>query len=595
MSAEEQSPLPQESWRPPIDASQLPPTGGSRRDHLFPTLTPEHLTRLSAHGASRTIARGDVLLEAGGREALFFIVTAGQIQIVRPVRSGDTLISTLGPGQFTGEANMLSGRRPLVRVQAVESSAVIEVTREALLSIVQTDAELSEILMRAFILRRVELIARGLGDVVLIGSSHSPATLRIREFLTRNGHPFLSLDLERDHDVQDLLDHFHVAVGDVPVLICRCETVLRSPTNQEIADCLGFNDAIDQTHVRDVVIVGAGPAGLAAAVYAASEGLDVLVLESNAPGGQAGSSSRIENYLGFPTGVSGQELAGRAYSQAEKFGAEIMIAKGAAHIACDRRPYAVESEGGQRVSARAVIIASGAEYRRPSIENLAKFEGAGIYYGATFIESQLCKGEEVVVVGGGNSAGQAAVFLAGTAKRVHVLIRSAGLAETMSRYLIRRIEDNPVIVLHTRTELIALEGGDHLERVQWRGNQTGAIEAAAIGHVFMMTGAAPNTQWLGGCVALDANGFVKTGPELSSDDLATARWPLGRSPHLLETSLPWSVRGRRCPIRQHQACGVGRGRGIDRDFVRASCTPGVMLRSHVCRSDSPFGPRPNLG
>jgi thioredoxin reductase (NADPH) len=262
------------------------------------------------------------------------------------------------------------------------------------------------------------------------------------------------------------------------------------------------------------------------------------VLEANAPGGQAGSSSRIENYLGFPTGISGQELAGRAYTQAQKFGAQIMIAKGATQIACDRKPYAVQIDDGPRVSARAVIIATGAEYRRPSLDRLTHFEGAGVYYGATFVEARLCEGDEVAVVGGGNSAGQAAVFLAQTTRRVHVLVRSDGLADTMSRYLVRRIEENPTIVLHTRTEITALEGNGSLERVRWRDSASGRVETHDIKHLFIMAGAVPNTGWLNRCVALDAKGFIKTGPDLTPDDLAHAKWPLSRAPHLLETSLP---------------------------------------------------------
>jgi thioredoxin reductase (NADPH) len=433
---------------------------------------------------------------------------------------------------------MLSGRRSLMRTRVTESGEAIELTRDRLLALVQTDAEIGEILMRAFILRRVELIAHEWGDVVLIGSSHSPGSLRIKEFLTRNGHPYAYIDLDRDADVQELLDRFHVAVTDIPVLICRGDAVLRNPTNQEIAKCLGFNDAIDQTHLRDVVIVGAGPSGLAAAVYGASEGLDVLVLESTSPGGQAGSSSKIENYLGFPTGISGQELAGRAYLQAQKFGAQILIAKGATQLSCDRKPYAIQVEDGPRMAARTVIVATGAEYRKPALDNLSQFEGAGVYYGATFVEAQVCKGEEVIVVGGGNSAGQAAVFLAQTARRVHMFVRAGGLADSMSRYLIRRIEESPAIVLRTNTEIVALEGSDRLERVRWRDNTTGTVETGNIGHVFVMTGALPNTGWLGGCLALDAKGFIKTGPDLSPDDLAAAHWPLTRQPHLLETSLP---------------------------------------------------------
>ena len=370
------------------------------------------------------------------------------------------------------------------------------------------------------------------------GRRHSPGTLRIKEFLTRNGHPYAYLDLDRDPDVQGLLDRFQVATSDVPVLICRGTVVLRNPSNQQIADCLGFNDAIDPAQLRDVVIIGAGPSGLAAAVYGASEGLNVLVLESNSPGGQAGLSSKIENYLGFPTGISGQDLAGRAYMQAQKFGAQIMIAKGATQLACDRRPYAIHIDNGPTIQTRAVIIATGAEYRRLSIDNPAQFEGAGVYYGATFVEAQVCGGDEVIVVGGGNSAGQAAVFLSQTARRVQMLVRSRGLADSMSRYLIRRIEETPSIILRTHTEIVALEGNDQLERVRWRNNQTGEVETHSINHVFVMTGAAPNTRWLDGCVALDANGFIKTGQDLSQEDLAAARWPFARPPHLLETSLP---------------------------------------------------------
>ncbi len=516
----------------------VPLTLASRADQVFPTLTPEQIARVAAHGHVRRVERGEVLLEPGDQNPRFFVVTAGHIEVVKP--SGDTEepVTIHRRGQFTGEVSMLSRRRGFVRMRAGEAGEVIELDREQLLMLVQIDSELSEILMRAFILRRVEMIAHEFGDVVLVGSTHAPGTLRVKEFLTRNGHPYSYIDLDRDAGVQDVLDRFHVAVADVPVLICRGEVVLRNPTNEQIADCLGFNDAIDHTQVRDLVIVGAGPSGLAAAVYGASEGLDVLVLEANAPGGQAGLSSRIENYLGFPTGISGQELAARAYTQAQKFGAQLIIAKGARQLACDRKPYAIEIDDGPRVPARTVIIATGAEYRRPSLENLSQFEGAGVYYCATFVEAQVCRGDDVVVVGGGNSAGQAAVFLAQTAKRVHMLVRSNGLAESMSRYLIRRIEQSPAIVLRTRTNLVTLEGSDHLERVRWRDDESGSIETHHIKHVFVMTGAVPSTGWLRGCVVLDAKGFIKTGPDLSHDDLAAARWPLARPPYLLETSRP---------------------------------------------------------
>jgi thioredoxin reductase (NADPH) len=519
-------------------ASPISSTLPTPADKLFPTLTSAQIARIAVHGRVRPIQRGEVLVQAGDRVVPFFVVTGGQVEIVRPSGSGEVLVAVHDPGQFTGETNMLSGRPGFVQMRASEAGQVIEVDRERLLSLIQTDSELSDILMRAFVLRRVELIAHGLGDVVLVGSSHCAGTLRVKEFLTRNGHPYSYIDLDRDTEAQDMLDRFHISAADVPVLICRGETVLRNPTNRQIAECLGFNEAIDAARVHDVVIVGGGPAGLAAAVYAASEGLDVLVVESNAPGGQAGSSSKIENYLGFPTGISGQDLAARAYTQAQKFGAQMVIAKGATQLAHDRKPYTLEIDSAQRVTARTIVIATGADYRKLSLDNLSQFEGAGVYYGATFMEAQLCRGEEVVVVGGGNSAGQAAVFLSQTAKHVHILIRSSGLAESMSRYLIRRLEENPAVSLRPHTEVVALEGDRHVERMRWRDKQTGAIETHDVRHLFVMTGAVPSTQWLSGSVALDPKGFIKTGPDLSPEDLVAAQWPLARAPHLLETSLP---------------------------------------------------------
>ena len=513
-------------------------TLSSRVEHVFPTLTPEQVARVAAHGRVRPVRSGEVLVSAGQQAESFFVVKTGSIEFVRKSAKGEEIVAVQRPGQFTGETNMLSGRQALVSLRVGESGEVIDVKRDDLLTLVQTDSELGDIFMRAFILRRVELIAHGFGDVVVIGSSFCQDTLRVKEFLTRNGHPYTFMDVDRDPAVQDMIDRLGVVEGDVPVVICRETVVLRNPTNLQIADCLGFNEAVDQERLRDVLIIGAGPAGLAAAVYGASEGLDVLVLESEAPGGQAGSSSKIENYLGFPTGISGQELAARALTQAEKFGAKLMIAKGARRLACERKPYAIEIDDGSRVPARTVVIATGARYRKLGVANLERFEGVGVYYFATPIESQLCRGEEIVVVGGGNSAGQAALFLAQSARRVHLLIRAAGLAETMSRYLIRRIEQSPAIVLRPRTEIVSFEGANHLERVSWRDNETGAVTEQDIRHVFSMTGAIPSTGWLQGCVALDEDGFIRTGPDLSPEDLTAARWPLARQPRLLETSLP---------------------------------------------------------
>src|SRR6266404_1625100 len=313
-----------------------PSDKNSLDEEMFPTLTPAQISRIAVHGHVRRVEQGEVLVDAGEPITRLFVVTAGQIEVVLASDAHEEIVAVFRPGMFTGEVAILSGRRGLAQIRSTQSGEAIEVDREQLLSLVQTDSELGDILMRAFILRRSELIARGVSDVVLVGSVHCAGTLRVKEFLTRNGHPYSYIDLDRDDGVQDLLDHFHVSAAHVPILICRGKVVLRDPTNEEIADCLGFNEAIDQTHVRDVVIVGAGPSGLAAAVYGASEGLDVLVLESNAPGGQAGTSSKIENYLGFPMGISGQDLAGRAYTQAQKFGAQLMIAKGAKQLACER-------------------------------------------------------------------------------------------------------------------------------------------------------------------------------------------------------------------------------------------------------------------
>src|SRR3989442_70566 len=321
-----------------------PPTApplAPRSDRLYPTVTPAQLARIAPHGRRRQVAQGEVLVHAGESVARIFVVLAGRIDVIRPSATEEVVIS-FSPGMFTGEATMLSGRRGLAQVRAGIDSEVIEVSRDDLLALIQTDSELSTLFMRAFILRRLELIARGVSDVVVLGSPHCKGTLRVREFLTRNGHPHTMLDLDRDAGVQELLDRFHVTAADIPVLITCSKVVLRNPTNQQLADALGFNDAVDQTQVRDLLIVGAGPAGLAAAVYGASEGLDVLVVESTAPGGQAGSSSRIENYLGFPTGIGGLELASRATSQAQKFGGQLMIGTGASRLACGRTPYAVE-------------------------------------------------------------------------------------------------------------------------------------------------------------------------------------------------------------------------------------------------------------
>jgi thioredoxin reductase (NADPH) len=506
-----------------------------RREQVFPKLNAAQLQRIARYGEQRHVPAGAILFDQGTSALGIHVVLSGAVEIVRPGIVSDELITVQHPGEFTGEVNVLAGRRALVRARMVEEGDVLVIGPQGLRRLIQEDSEVSEVLMRAFILRRVALIAGGLGDATLLGSAHSAGTLRLQEFLTRNAHPYTFVDVDRDADVQALLDRFHVGVQDVPIVICRGDIVLKNPSNEAVADCFGLNAAIDHGRVRDLVVVGAGPGGLAAAVYAASEGLDVLVLETNAPGGQAGTSSKIENYLGFPTGISGQALAGRALAQAEKFGAELAVASRVEQFACGAaNGYEISLSNGTAVHARAIIIASGVQYRRLPLENLARFEGAGVYYAATATEARLCGDEEVAVVGGANSAGQAAVFLAAQARHVRVLVRGPGLADTMSRYLIRRIDETPNITLHPRTELVALDGDDRLRSVTWRGPK--GTETHPLAHVFLMIGAQPNSAWLGDCVALDDKGFVKTGTDLTADDLSRTRWPVTRAPFLFETN-----------------------------------------------------------
>jgi thioredoxin reductase (NADPH) len=518
-------------------SSQLTPLQADIRGETFPVLTAEQISRIRPLSKVRKVKAGEILFDAGDSDVPVFVLLSGSMEIVQPDLQGERLIVKHEPGNFTGEMTMISGRLSLARGRVTADGEFLEMSNQALRTLVARDAELSEIFMRAFILRRVQLINRGQGNVILLGSQHSAQTLRLREFLTRNGHPHTYVDLDTDTSYQDLLDHFQVTVDQVPVVICNNRTVLRSPSIQELAACLGLNAHITADEVRDVVIVGAGPAGLAAAVYAASEGLDVLVIEAESPGGQAGSSSRIENYLGFPMGISGNELAGRAAAQAQKFGAKVLIANNVTKLNCEQRPYELSVDCGRVIRARTVVIASGAQYNKPNIDNLKKFEGQGVYYGATYIEAQLCGKDEAIVVGGGNSAGQAAVYLSQTASKVHMLVRAKQLSETMSRYLIQRIEENPAIEMHYCTELVGMEGDSQLERVTWRDTNTGERSTHDIRHVFIMAGASPRTEWLKDCVALDSNGFILTGRDLDPV-LHDFKWPLSRVPLMLETSLP---------------------------------------------------------
>ena len=471
----------------------------SSRAAMFPVLNDACLEKLKLLGCLRTVSEGEIIFDQGCPRWSLFVVLKGKVEVVSPSSEGDILITVHEAGEFTGEVNLLFGRPSLARGRAIADSELIEIAPNTLRRIIQTEAVLSEILLRAFLQRRATLIANSLGGILLIGSRYSADSLRLKEFLARNGHPYTYLDVEGDAAVQDILEHFGVAPSDVPVLICRDLPALRNPSNAEVAQCLGLNTDVDEGKVYDLVVVGAGPSGLAAAVYAASEGLDVLVLEGNAPGGQAGSSSRIENYLGFPTGISGQELAARASVQAEKFGAHIAIARVAASLTSTEQPFRLECTGGPPVWGRSIVIASGAEYRKLPLPNLHQFEGVGVYYGATALEAQLCVDEDIVIIGGGNSAGQAAVFLSGFARHVHIVVRGPGLADSMSRYLIGRIEENPTITLCPYSEVTSLEGNGHLERLSWGNHQTGKVVTQEIRHLFSMAGAVAKTGWLRDC------------------------------------------------------------------------------------------------
>jgi thioredoxin reductase (NADPH) len=502
-----------------------------------PVLTEEQIDRIRVFARPRSVAASEILYNPDDDTPPVYLVLSGQIKIIAVVGGEDQIVTTYGPGQFSGELLMISGRRSIYRCQAVVASELLELSPKDLRTLISRDAELSDIFMKAFLARRLSLKDAGHGNVVILGSRYSANTLALREFLTRDGHPFKYLDLDADPLAQNLLDQFRVGLDDIPVVICNNAQILRNPSPREVAECLGFNSNIDESQVRDVVVVGAGPAGLAASVYAASEGLDVLVIEKGAPGGQAGSSSKIENYLGFPTGLSGHDLAARAIAQSEKFGAHIMVARKVVKMNCDQRPYRLWLDDGQEIAARAIVLATGAQYNKPAIPQLDAFNGRGIYYNATFMEAQTCSSEPVVVIGGGNSAGQAAVFLSQNSSEVHMLVRSSSLADTMSRYLIQRIEENPHIHLHYRSELCELTGAEHLEEVSWVDGKSGKTVVQPIRHVFVMTGASPEIPWLSGCVAIDGKGFIVTGPELSSAK-PPIPWPLSRPPHMLETSLP---------------------------------------------------------
>jgi thioredoxin reductase (NADPH) len=532
-------------------------------NQMWPVLTEAEIDRARPYGRVRRVEIGEVLYRPGEVGRPCFILLSVSLEIVQPTLDGERLVTILRPGVFTGEAGTIAGQRTVVQARAIQAGEILEVRPDDLRTLVAHDAALSEILMRAFMLRRIMLIDRQLGNVVVIGSRHSADTLRLREFLSRNGHPFSYIDLDLDDAYRNFLDRFGIAVSEIPIVIGNGTMVLRNPTTSQLADSLGLNDNIDSRSLHDLIIVGAGPAGLAAAVYAASEGIEALVIESRAPGGQAGSSSKIENYLGFPTGVSGQELATSATKQAQKFGAKMALARPIVQLRCQHRPYELVTDDGTVFSARTIVIATGADYNKPTVANLDRFVGHGIHYGATFLEAQMCEGEEVIVVGGGNSAGQAAVFLSQTARKVYLLVRGANLSDSMSHYLIARISGNPSIELLCNSELSALEGAASLEKVSWLNKLSGELRSAEIHHLFIMAGASPNTSWLRGRLALDDKGFVLTGRDLpiAVDQHLNSPWPLSRPPFMLESSLPgvFAVGDVRAGSVKRVASAVGEG------------------------------------
>ena len=497
----------------------LPQTLETRRAQMFPALTAEEVERMRRFATEHRFADGARVYETGKPSPGLLVVLSGGLRVSRRDGLGNDLpVIDHGAGSFSGEVGQLSGRRSFVDGVAVGDVEALLIQPEQLRALLIAEADLGERIMRALILRRVGLLETGAGGPVLIGESSSPDVARLRTFLTRNGFPHLLLDPVEHEEARALIERYTPGPGELPLVVCPDGSVMLNPTEAALARCIGMLDIDTSKQVYDVAIVGAGPAGLAAAVYAASEGLSVLVLDSSAFGGQAGASARIENYLGFPTGISGRALAGRAFSQAQKFGATMLIPAEAVRLDCERfgseKAIDLRVADGRTVRSRSVVIATGAHYRRPQCTNLKALEGCGIWYWASPIEAKMCAGQEVVLVGGGNSAGQAAVFLAGYASKVWMLVRGEGLAASMSQYLIERIAANPNIELRTRTEVTGVTGSwpSGLESVKWRHRDSGREETRAIRHLFLFLGADPCTEWLKECdVEVDEKGFIRTG------------------------------------------------------------------------------------
>lgn len=495
----------------------------SRRDQIFPVLETAEIERMRRFGRLRSFRAGEALARAGQVADGLTIILAGKVEISRPDKLADhEPMAIHGPGQFMGELAQLAGRPALIDARASESGEALIIPPEQLRALLIAEVELGERIMRALILRRVNLLERGVGGPIIVGRADNGDVLRLAGFLRRNGHPHESLDPEDDPEAKALVERFHVGPGQLPIVLCPGGQLLRNPSEAELARCIGLVGPIDPNRVYDVAVVGAGPAGLAAAVYAGSEGLSALVLDCRAFGGQAGASARIENYLGFPTGITGMALMGRAYTQAQKFGVEMAIPDEVVGLltwddAGDARLLRLAN--GERVRARSIVIASGARYRRLAVANLEAFEGVSVHYWASPLEAKLCAGHEVALVGAGNSAGQAAVYLASKVSKVWLLARGGDIAASMSRYLVDRIAGLPNVEVLTRTEVTELEGSEgRLTAISWRCRKSGAIVSRPIRHLFLFIGAEPNTDWLAGSgVALDPKGFVLTGADAAEN------------------------------------------------------------------------------
>ena len=509
------------------------------RSAAFPILTDAQIAVLGRRGTRRKVGEGDILFKEGDRSYDFFVLLTGEVEIVERFRETDRVIAAHGAGKFLGEMNMFTGQAVYLTARMRQAGEVLAVPPDRLKDVIAEDGTLGEIILRAFLLRRSILLGTGAG-LKIVGSRFTPDTLRLREFAVRNRLPHNWIDSEEDTSAEALLKEFGVAPAETPVVIWHAQNVLKNPTNAELAHAIGFGSRVEPEAVSDLVVVGAGPAGLAASVYGASEGLSTIAIESVALGGQASTSSRIENYLGFPAGLSGSELASRALIQADKFGARFPEPREALGLEERNGYYVVSLAGGGEVIGRSVIIATGARYRRLDVPNLDRYEGTSVYYAATEIESQVCEGSDVAVVGGGNSAGQAALFLARRARKVSILIRGDDLNKGMSRYLVDRVIRAGNIDVLTHTQIRELSGGDALESATLEDTRSGERRLLPLSALFVFVGAEANTGWLRGTLALDERGFVLAGPELKSAGVDTnGRWSaLERDPFLLETSLP---------------------------------------------------------